>query len=149
MNAFSGGSVILSPCARGEEIPGTSIGPCRLAAPRRPAQTPPGHGDTGSLQVLPLVDEESLVGTGVSKNPTEHDLGTAETFTAHKPDSDGAFQPDVGGVVPEPAIERPSPFACLVRGHLRQLRPVSSAVVVCPLDEGGTEALCAFGFGDP
>lgn len=57
---------------------------------------------------------------------------------ADKPDSDGAFQPDVGGVVPEPAIERPSPFASPVCGHLRQLRPVSSAVVVCPLDECST-----------
>lgn len=67
----------------------------------------------------------------------------------HKPDSDGAFQPDVGGVVPEPAIERPSPFASLVCGHLRQPCPVCSAVVVCPLDECSTKTLCAFGFGDP
>lgn len=65
------------------------------------------------------------------------------------PNSDGAFQPDVSGVVPEPAIEGPGPFAHLVGGHLRQVCPVSSTVVVCPLDEGGTDTLCAFGFGDP
>ena len=68
-------------------------------------------------------------------------------ITERTPDSDAAFEPDVGSAVPKPAIERPSPFASIVGGHLCQLRPVGSTIVVCPLDERSPQALCAFGLG--